>query len=233
MKYGSRNPVAQALTASWSGRGLSIGADDWPGVVTSGDGWRVIVTRDASRYRLQRRSSAKGKRWEPFYGVPAAPLEWGAALAHSCPGLGKAVERLPVDPQDAVAALAASQGVVVPLAQRRSYWLDPDYLGVLATDANMRSVRDRTGSLYSIQWISPADYEAGKPVRWITQCVAASWPVLVERVLIKTVSPGDAPQDRATIRLRLVALFDGVPELAADGPWPVVKVGLPPERRKR
>jgi len=198
-------------------------ADDWPGVVACGDGWRVVVTRDASRYRLQRLSPHKGKRWEPVYGVPAAPLEWGAVLARSCPGLGPAVERLPVDPQDAVAALAAAQGVVVPVVQRRSYWLDPDYSGVLATDANMRAVRDRTGALYAVQWISPADFDAGKPVRWTTQAVSASWPDLVERMLRKTGFFGDGPQDQDAIRLRFVALFDGLPEFAADGPWPVIK----------
>lgn len=122
MKCRSRSPLALALTASWSGRGLSINADDWPGVVASGDGWRVIVTRDASRYRLQHLSGAKGKRWEPVYG-PAAPLECGAAFSRSFPGLGEAVERLPVEPQDAIAALASAGGVVVPEAQRRSHWL--------------------------------------------------------------------------------------------------------------
>ena len=216
--------IAKALTASWSGRGQSIMSDDWPGVVARGDGWRVIVTRDASSFRLQRLSPHKGKRWEPVYGVPASPLEWGAALSRSCPGLAAAVDRLPADPQDAVAGLASAQGVVVPSVQRRSYWRVPDYAGILATDANIRAVRDRTGTVYALQWISPADFHAGKPVFWITQAASASWPDLVEQMLHKTGVRSDGPQDRDAIRLRFVALFHGLPQSAADGPWPVIKV---------
>jgi len=208
-------------------------ADDWPGVVAAGNGWRVIVARDAARYRLQQRGSGKDKRWGPVYG-PSAPSKWGAAFGASFSGLSEAVECLPLDPQDAVCALAAAQGVVVPEAQRVTEWLEPYYSGVLASDANMRAVRDRTGTRYAIQWISPGDHEAGKPVRWITQAAAAAWPEVVDLMARKTFAPGDAVQDHDEIRVRLSALFDGLPEFAADGPWPVVKVlSAAPCRQKR
>lgn len=225
--------IPKAFTASVSGQGHSIMADDWPGVVAAGEGWRVIVPRNASKYRLQRLSPHKGKRWEPVHGIPSSHLEWGAALARSCPDLAAAVDRLPVDPQDAVAVLVAAQGVVLPQVQRRSYWNSPDYSGVLASDANIRAVRDRTGNVYALQWIRPADFEAGNSVAWQTLRTASCWPELVEGMAHKIVVVGDAPQDRDAIRLRLLSLFDGLPELAADGPWPVSKVRPIFEREQR
>lgn len=233
MKYGSRDPIAQALTASWAGKGLSINADDWPGVVAAAGEWRVIVPRNASEYRLQRRSPHKGGRWQPVYGVCAPPALWAAAVARVAPCLAGAVSALPSDPLDAVSRLASAHGVTVDEVQRRRYWGDPAYSGVLKTDANMRAVRDRTGALYAVQWIAPADYEAARPVRWVTQGVNGSWPVLVDALAQKTGFVGEPRNDRGAVRARLAALFDGLPELAAEGPWPQVKVSAVRPRRPR
>jgi hypothetical protein len=208
--------VSKALSASWSGRGLSINADDWPGVVVSGAGWRIVLSRDASRYRLQRNDS-RGK-WQPVYG-PADPLAWGAALAGSCPDLAAAVQLLPVNPFDVVKAMVAAQAVPLPQVQRRAYWREPDYSGVLRTDANMRSVRDAVGAVYALQWVKAADLHAGYSARWITQASGPSWPGLVDAMASKAFTPGEVGPDSEAIRARLAALFEGFPELATDGPW--------------
>lgn len=208
--------LSKALAASWSGRGLSVSADDWPGVVASGDGWRIVLPRNASGYRLQRKDSRA--KWLPVYGLPADLRAWGARLAASCPDLASVAERLPVDPVDAVKALLVSQGVSLPQVRRRSDWLRADYPGVLRVDANMRSVRDAAGVLYAIQWVAPALLSSGNPLRWVTQAAGPSWSALVTDMARKTGVPG-LPPDRHAMALRFAALFDGCPELASDGPW--------------
>lgn len=194
-----------------------------------GNGWRVIVTRDASQYRLQHRFRGAAK-WEPSYGTQS-PDHWSRQYRETFSDLPDAVKLLPADPLDAVAALAAKQGVIVPDERRARYWAAPDYSGVLAQIGNLRAVRDRTGRNYAVQWAAPAEYQAGKPLHWVTQHKGPSWPPLVDLMARKTFSRHEPPKDRAEIRADLCALFEGYPENAADGPWPVVKA--PPAARRR
>lgn len=209
--------LAKALSASWAGRGLSVSSDDWPGVVASGSGWRVVLPRDASGYRLQTKQGRS--QWLPVYGLPSNLRPLDAAWLRRFPDLAAALESLPLEPFEAVKSLVALQKVPLPDVRRRSYWLAPDYFGVLRTDANFRAVRDALGCVYAIQWIKPADYEAGFPVQWITQASGPSFPALVDALLGKTFGVGLGGADRAAIGLRLSALFDGFPENATDGPW--------------
>ncbi len=209
--------LAKSLSASWSGRGLSVTSDDWPGVVASGSGWRIVLPRDASAYRLQ---SKEGRsKWMPVYGLPSDLRAWGAACSRSFPDLAAALDGVPLKPFEAVKAFVAAQHVPLPDVRRRSYWLAPDYAGVLRTDANFRSVRDALGGAYAVQWIKPADFEAGRSVQWITQASGPSFPPLVEALLIKTFGAEGGGSDRSAIRLRFAALFEGFPDNAADGPW--------------
>lgn len=224
-----RDHVTRALVASWTGKALSINADSWPGVVLSGDGWRVVLSRDACRYRLQQRRPGSTK-WERVYG-PASPLEWGR-FQPLFPDLPEKAAGLPADPTEAALALVAAHAVPVPAAQRLRYWSAPDYSGVLAVSGNMRAVRDRTGRLYAVQWVKPGSLVAGGPVRWITQHKGPAWPPLVDQLAGKTVLLDCPTADRAEKRALLAALFDGFPESAADGPWPVVEV-QPSQRRAR
>ena len=76
-------------------------ADDWPGRLVVGDGWRIVLARDMSRYVVQTRGTGKDKRWSTLYGPTSVH-----------PGLAEVRQSLPVDPQDAAATLAAAQGVV-------------------------------------------------------------------------------------------------------------------------
>lgn len=224
-----RDPIARACAAAWAGNGHSIASDDWPGVVINGNGWRVILGRDASHYRLQRRASGAAK-WVPVYGTQT-PDFWSRQVAQVFPDLPEAVKLLPADPLDAVPPLAAKQAVIVSDQRRLRYWAAPDYSGVLAQNGNLRSVRDRTGRNYAVQWVAPSDYEAGKPLHWITQHKGPSWPPLVDLMAQKTGNPNEPRKDRAEIRAQLSALFEGCPDIAADGPWPVVKA--PPASRRR
>lgn len=224
-----KKPLARAVCEAWRGRGFSINSDLWPGVVAVGEGWRVILARDASRYRLQRKSRAKPERWEPVYGLPSDPASLARVLAQDQPAFAGKIADLPADPHDALPAIAQAVGASVSQAQRRSYWSAPDYPGVIATDANVRSVRDRSGTVYAVQWRSGRDYIAGKSGRWITQAAGPSWPELVEQVSAKTYVPGTGSKDGTFDRM--ATLFQGCPEVAADGPWPVVKVRPAPSSR--
>lgn len=224
-----KKPLARAVCEAWRGRSLSINADDWPGVVAAGDGWRVILARDASRYRLQRKSRAKPERWEPVYGLRSDPACWARVLAQDEPAFAGKVAALPADPHDALPSIAQALGASVAQEQRRSYWSAPDYPGVIVTDANVRSVRDRSGTVYAIQWRSLRDHVAGKPGRWVTQAAGPSWPELVELVAAKVYDPSTGAKDG--LLDRMAALFQGCPEVAADGPWPVVKVRPAPSSR--
>lgn len=216
--------LAKALSASWAGRGLSVSSDDWPGVVASGAGWRVVLPRDVSGYRLQTKQGRS--QWLPVYGLPSNLRPLDAAWFCRFPDLAAALESLPLEPFEAVKAFVAAQNVPLPDVRRRSYWLAPDYSGVLRTDANLRAVRDALGVAYAVQWIKPADYEAGLPVQWITQASGPSFPALVDALLGKTFGVGLGGADRAAIGLRLAALFDGFPENAMEGPWNNGQLGL-------
>lgn len=226
-----RDDLSRAVAAAWSGKGHSIMADSWPGVVVAGEGWRVILSRDACRYRLQQRRQGATK-WEPVY-VPPSPLEWAARLGGTFPDLPEKAASLPADPKDALPKIAAALAVTVPEARRLRYWAASDYAGVLHTVGNMRSVRDRTGTLYAVQWVKPAVLDAGEPLRWITQHKGPAWPALVEllaRKVFDAENPGGTVSEK---RARLALLFDGVPERAENGPWPVLKVQARPRPAKR
>lgn len=227
MTHPKRDVIARACAAEWRSKGHSISKDDWPGVVVQGDGWRVIVGRDVGAYRLQ---TFSGSKWLPTY-CPQSVQFWSETFRNKFPDLPEALKQLPADPLDAVAALAAKQGVNVPAQRRLRYWSAPDYSGVLAQKTNMRSVRDRTGCIYGLQWVSVADYEAGKPLLWVTQCKGPSWPDLVDRMALKVWSTVEGRRDEDEIREQLASLFEGFPEIAADGPWPVVKAPSAASRR--
>jgi hypothetical protein len=219
--------VAKALAARWRAQPLSLNADNWPGVLSRGPNWRVVLNRTAGRYVVQQRQSASARPWVPLL-VPRQRPELVKALQGAFPGLPEALRGLPRDPAEAAAALAATQGVWVPQVQRRSYWLADDYPGVLSRDQNLRVVRDQTGTVYAVQW-QPVRAEHG-PNRgdWITQAKGEAWPPLAEYLNARAFEvKGEVGGD--AIAARVARLFEGLPEFAADGPWPVVKA-LPAAR---
>ena len=219
MKTPVSHAFTKAISAAWRAQGHSINSDDWPGVVVSGDGWRVVLARKASSYVLQAFQSSHD-RWGPLL-APASPAEWGDLFASRYPDLAQALVGLRADPSDAAADLAAVQGISISPMQRVRYWSTSAYSGVISTDANMRSVRDRTGRIYAIQWRSICDDEFQTEGPWITQVKGPLWSKLVDRLADKTAFPDDPDADLEQIKARFVALFHGCPDLAADGPWPV------------
>lgn len=231
MGYRKKDALTRAVVAAWSGKGHSIMADTWPGVVLAGDGWRVILSRDACRYRLQRRRQGATK-WEPLH-LPPSIAEWAARLGGSFPDLPEKVSSLPADPSELLPKIGAALGVAVPEARRIRYWAAPDYPGVLATVGNLRSVRDRTGRLYAVQWVRPAVLDGGEPLHWVTQAKGPAWPSLVDllaRKVFDPQNPGGAVEEK---RAALARLFDGLPERAEDASWPLLQVQLRPRTAKR
>lgn len=186
----------------------------------------MIVSRNACAYRFQQ-WDAQHMRWGPTYG-PTSLAGWAANFATSSPELSRLLLSLPADARDSAAFLASQQGITVPSGYRTRYWAAPDYGGVLHTDMNLRSVVDRTGRVYAIQFHAP-DLHPSKVTRWITQTKGPSWFELVERMARKTFHTDGpyGPDERDAIYVRLSDLFAGFPELARDGPWPVL-ASLPP-----
>jgi len=216
--------VAAALAARWAGG--TVTADNWPGELVATDEMRVILSRTGTRYVLQRRSKGKSGKWSPLP-VRGGSAQWAELVARTSPDMAQALKALPPCPTWAAVALAAHEGVTVERPKRCREWAAPDFPGVLAVDENMRAVRDRTGTLYGVQWTSAAGHMEGRAPRWITQGKAETWPEIVERIAdgCQIIGHPDATCEEKAARL--AALFDGCPERAADGPWPVVKVQTP------
>lgn len=214
--------LSKAIASHWRAQGISTTSDEWPGVLSVRQNWRVIISRNAVEYRFQEWDAAHS-RWGPARGYTSLKA-WADRFAKSDPDFAAGLLSLPADATDAAAWLASLQGIEVPSAYRVRYWSAPDYAGVISTVGNLRSVVDRTGHVYAIQFrfISPRD----DGVRWITQAKGPSWLDLVSVVAPKTYNPDVVSEDRDgdEIVLGLCDLFRGCPDLAADGPWPVLNV---------
>jgi hypothetical protein len=218
--------MTRAVAAAWRAEGHRITSDDWPGCVLPWKDFRVIISRNACAYRFQQ-WDAQHMRWGPTYG-PSSPAGWASYFSASSPDLSRLLLSLPSDARDSAARLASEQGIAVPSGYRTRYWAAPDYGGVLQTDMNLRSVVDRTGRIYAIQFHSPSIHPSDVS-RWITQTKGPSWFELVEHMARKTFNSDGpyGPDEKDAIYLRLSDLFVGLPDLARDGPWPVLK-SLPP-----
>lgn len=212
--------MTRAIAACWQSQRVSSSSDDWAGVVVRFEGWRVIISRNACDYRCQEWVSTHG-RWGPARGA-SSPFAWAETFSASHPQFAGRLLALPRDARDAAASLAIAQGIDLPSAYRVRYWSAPDYSGVISTDENLRSVVDRAGRVYAIQWRLP-DPPAGEPVSWITQAKGSFWPDLVNFMSGKTHSVDDLgePVDLQALTSRLCDLFDGSPFEAQDGPLPV------------
>lgn len=220
--------IAKALAGCWAKS--SITADEWPGVLASGPNWRVGLNRRARGYIFQRPQTKARRAWGPLL-VPIHRPEAVALLGGAFPGLPEALASLPHDPIDAAAQLARAQGLPVP-PRRRKDWLAEDWPGVLAVDVNIRVVRDGLGELYAVQWrpiVAPHGRNRGA---WITQARGASLTALADKLLPGLYEVGPNGKSRDGVPARLSALFEGLPEVAADGAWPPVKV-FPAARAKR
>ena len=223
----ARDPIASALCARWRADGASVTRDDWPGLLVSNGEWRVILARNAMEYRLQRLSQGK---WVPVY-VPGPWWEWPERLAHEFPDLAEGVKWLVEDPVFVAAAFAAEGGLEVEPMERLRYWSAPDYFGVLRSHGNLRSVRDRTGTLYGLQWLPAWGLRHGNQ-SWDTQAKGERWPELVEVLVNKLFFIGEDEASEEEKREFLSWFFNGLPELAADGPWPSVRTGSTSARRR-
>ena len=89
---------------------------DYPGLVARlGDAWRVVVSTDCCRYRLQRRvATVEGERWVSPPGRPPSRFAsvvqaWGDAV----PGLVTVAASLPVDPREAAPYFALARASLV------------------------------------------------------------------------------------------------------------------------
>jgi hypothetical protein len=224
------NVWAEAWAAATRGKALSINADHWPGVVASGPSSRLVVSRSGNAYRLQTRRSERDK-WSPVICDAVEPQQFAELLGRTDPALAAELAALPRDPRAVLPPMIAALGGAVRHRQRRAEWAAPDYPGVLSQDANFRVVRDLTGTVYGVQWTSAASYEAGDPPRWVTQATGPRWPELVPLMAHKSYVRGTGRKQREDLTERMAAMFKGLPERAADGPWPVVKVLPRPSRR--
>jgi hypothetical protein len=222
MKMSGHDLLSKAIAAHWRAQGFSTTSDQWAGVVSVRDCFRVIISRNACEYRFQE-WDASHSRWGPAR-AHSSLKAWANSFSKSDPDFAAGLLSLPDDATDAAAWLASLQGIEVPSSHRVRYWSAPDYAGVISTVGNLRSVVDRTGHIYAIQYrfLSPRD----DGVRWITQAKGPSWLDLVSVVAPKTYDPDVAYQSRDNdkIALGLSDLFRGCPDLAADGPWPVLNV---------
>lgn len=211
--------IAKALASRWSKS--SITADEWPGVIASGPNWRISLNRSALRYIVQRPASGGRRAWGPLL-VPTHRPDRVAGLDAAFSGLPDALAALPVDPIDAAARLAAAQGIRVPV-RRRKDWLADDYPFVLARDENLRIVRDAGGTVYAVQWRPILASHGGNRGDWITQYQSPSATYLIEKMVPKLGEIRPDGRNRDGVPERFTALFEGLPEYAADGPWHLPK----------
>jgi hypothetical protein len=213
--------MTRAIAAFWQSQRVSSSSDDWAGVVLRFEGWRVIISRNACDYRCQEWVSTHG-RWGPARGA-SSPSVWAEIFSASHPQFAGRLLALPRDARDAAASLAFAQGIELPSAYRVRYWSAPDYAGVICTDENLRSVVDRSGRVYAIQWRLPVP-PAGEPVSWITQAKGSFWPDLVNLMSGKTHSVDDLgePVGLDALASRLCDLFDDCPLEAQGGPLSAV-----------
>lgn len=211
--------IAKALRRRWSAQKVSMTADEWPGVIVRGSDWRIGLDRSARRYVVQRRAARANKGWSRWL-VPLDRPATIEALGRAFPGFPEAVALLPADPIDAAASMAAAQEVVAP-SRRRAYWLADDYPGVVAQVGNIRVVRDRACTVYAVQRRPLRPSKWGDRGEWITQRQATSCAPLAEWLLAKAYQPGPDGPSVAEIPERVAALFDGVPEFAAE--WPMAQ----------
>lgn len=95
---------------------------DYPGVIRSfGNGWRLVVSTDGRRYRLQPFAAEQGIWFCPPRLVAASLAELCAKGASEVEGLAQACEGLPDDPALAVPGLADRRAAqLAALAANRS-----------------------------------------------------------------------------------------------------------------
>lgn len=227
----------------WIGGGPPS-ADNYLGVVAQvSDDWRIVVSPRCDAYWLQNRARGPdgGALWVLPNGRPSVTLDrWLARFGASVPGLGEAAAGLPADPAEASAAHTEARQAFLA-AHEVNKMTAPGYGRVIREETQLRLIVDRDGLRYSVQWISEADYLAGRAVPW--KWIATAWRLepLRRKIARDAFDPalatsmfyqdGEGRDRVAWYRLpsregawldRVHGFFEDFPEKASDGVWPVL-----------
>lgn len=200
---------------------------DYPGVMRrlSSD-WRLSVSMDGRRYRLQRvAADVAGRPWVSPPHLSASSLSKllrkGAALVD---GLAQACEGLPDDPAQACPSLTASHNALLLAFQARDM-RRADYARVVVRDLQLRLVVDPSGLTYCLQWVRNADRDFPN-VRWRRIFGAAVLSDVRDYMLTNCVMPvGPGPWNLVRgvdLLPRIDVFLSGLPERADAGVWPFV-----------
>lgn len=202
--------------------------DGWPGVIAwIGDGVRLVVSSDATHYRVQNLTEGPdGPMWLGRPGRAAATLtkEIKVHLA-ACPALADVAAVLPEQAGEAFPAFALAVADL-EARLRATNCRSASYCRVVAQDTQIRVIVDQAGSVYGLQWIAERDWLADVDGWKTLASCEARLPLQAKLADVAFMGGygkrGGAGWDRMrkSVALRAEALFEHLPDYAAQGSWP-------------
>lgn len=196
---------------------------DFEGVICAlGPDWRLAVNMACDKYLLQRRGQFEGGDiWvagsgRAFASADKLVAKFGGVLD----GLADVCSGLPSDPAQAVPLFSARRSDFLERLRLRQ-WRWRDYARALRTDANLRLVVDRQGSMYAVQWISRDAYLTGPSDDW-RYMFGSSQLADIRRYMLGAVADISEPwfsRDPVALVARVDQFLAGFPAVASHGVW--------------